>query len=94
MSDEHTVSECIRMMLENISGEQKIVEIQVAAAWRAIAGENIMQFTSSLRFSDGHLFVYITSPALRNELFYSKSLLIRSINHKLKKNIVTDIRFL
>lgn len=93
MSDELTIKDAIKDMFSNMTNDQKLVEFYVSKAWDKIVGERIGSETQNLRFNEGILFVSIGSAALRSELQFAKSKLIRLINSEIKKPVVTDIRF-
>jgi len=67
--------------------------MQVQAAWRKVLGPLMSQYSSRERFADGTLFITITSPALRQELFMNRSSVIEKINAELGSALVKEIVF-
>ncbi|MDD2962939.1 MAG: DUF721 domain-containing protein [Bacteroidales bacterium] len=94
MSDEITIGQCIKQLLHEHSGNEKLLDFQVSSAWNVIVGKSIAAQTDNIRLNGDTLFVYISNPVLRVELFYSKSKLIKSINVYLKRMVISQIRFL
>jgi hypothetical protein len=60
-------------------------------AWREVMGESVAQCTLSLNFSKGTLYVQLSSPVLRNELFMNRRQLIARLNAHIGREIVTNI---
>lgn len=62
-------------------------------AWREIMGEAVEQCTLSLNFSKGTLYVQLSSPVLRNELFMNRKQLIARLNEHIGREVVLKIHF-
>ncbi len=62
-------------------------------AWREVMGEAVTQCTLSLHFDKGTLYVQLSSPVLRNELFMNRRQLIARLNAHIGRNVVSKIHF-
>lgn len=67
--------------------------MQVVDAWRKILGTLMVKYSARERFENGVLYVKITSPALRQELFMNRQSVIEKINAELGSAIVKEIVF-
>lgn len=67
--------------------------MQVQEVWRRILGPVMSQYSTKEKFRDGTLFVTITSPALRQELFMSRRSVIEKLNTELGSVLVKEIIF-
>ena len=75
--------------LEKGLNQQKALEI-----WPDIVGQQVAKNTDPVSIEFGVLTVKSTSPVWRQELQLQKENIIQSINNKLNKNIIKDIRFI
>ena len=66
-------------------------EIKLINSWPKVVGPFIASHTIDLSIKNKVLFVRVDSDALRNELNYSKSLLIRNLNDLVGKEILAEI---
>jgi predicted nucleic acid-binding Zn ribbon protein len=66
-------------------------EIKLINTWPKVVGPFIASHTIDLSIKNHVLFVRVDSDALRNELGYSKSLLIKNLNDIIGKEIVKEI---
>lgn len=61
--------------------------------WIEVVGEGINRHTVRRYVTDnGTLHVYISSPALRNDLSFHRTRLLEEINARLGKPVLTDIQ--
>lgn len=63
----------------------------VEQVWRETFGEVISNYTSSTKYYNGKLTVYITSASLKNELAMTKDKVIEKMNKNLKYKKVTEL---
>ena len=66
--------------------EQKAIQ-----CWPQVVGSFIASHTIDLFIKNGVLYVRVDSDVLRNELNYSKSLLIKNLNERVGKDVVKEI---
>lgn len=66
-------------------------EIKLIKAWPKVVGPFIASHTIDLSIKNGVLFVRVDSDALRSELGYSKSVLIRNLNDRVGKEILREM---
>jgi len=92
-SNQQSLGEVIREMLSSYRLEVKLKQARLLEAWPEVVGEMITKYTRDIYFKRTRLYVKIDSPALRNELSYSKSKIIDSLNDIVGEEIVTDIVF-
>lgn len=93
-SNEQSLGEVIREMLSSYRLEGKLKQARVIEAWPEVAGEMITKYTRDIYFKQTRLYVKIASPALKNELSYSRTDIINSLNEIVGEEIITDIVFI
>ena len=89
--DVKPLSELIQAFYEQHRGSEYLDEVKAVEAWPKVVGPFIATHTIDLSIKDGRLFVRVDSDALRSELSYSKSLLIKNLNERVGKEIVKEI---
>lgn len=89
--NQNTIGELIQAFVIRNKGTNFLDENKIINKWKDIVGPFIAQYTSSLYIKQGVLYVRITSDALRNELNYSKALLLKNLNGVVGRELLTDI---
>lgn len=89
--DIRTIGELINEFLMQQRGAGYIDEMKVVTAWPKVVGPFIASHTMDVSMKNGVLFVRVDSDVLRNELSYSKSLLIKNLNGQVGKEAITEI---
>ncbi|MCD4723855.1 MAG: DUF721 domain-containing protein [Bacteroidales bacterium] len=92
-SNEQPLGEVIRELLASYRLEGKLNQARVIMAWEEVTGKMISRHTQDLYIKGSKLFVKLDSPALKNELAYSKGQIIDSLNDAAGGEIITDIVF-
>lgn len=73
--------------------ETPLNESRAVNSWPEIVGERIAAATGNLRIYNQVLYVEISSPALRNNLFMQRKALVRKINDYVGADVISDINF-
>ncbi len=72
-------------------GPDFLDEMKAVDAWPKVVGTFIASHTIDVSIRKGVLFVRVDSDALRSELSYSKSLLLKNLNERVGKDVVKEI---
>lgn len=89
--NEQSLGDAISEFLNRHNLGPKLDEVKLINAWERVVGKMIARHTNDLRIQKGSLFVYLDSDALRNELSYTKTLLIRRLNEAVGKEVIKDV---
>ena len=89
--DVKPLSDLIKEFYEQHRGSDYLDEVKVINAWPKVVGPFIASHTIDTSIKNGVLYVRVDSDALRSELSYSKSLLMKNLNDMVGKEIVTEI---
>lgn len=89
--DVKPLGELIQAFYEQHRGPEYLDEVKVVESWPKVVGPFIATHTIDLSIKNGVLYVRIDSDALRNELSYSKSLLMKNLNETVGKEMVKEI---
>ena len=92
-SNQQTLGEVIREFLKNFGLEEKVTETRIADAWEKVMGQGISRYTQRIVLKGKTLTIHLTSPALRQELSFGKTKIIRMINEVFDKEVIEDIHF-
>lgn len=93
-NNDRTLKEAIDQMLEVYRLRRKFDETAIVASWPELMGTAIANRTTRLYISDRKLFVGLESSVIKNELMMMKSQIIKKINDKAGKEVITAIVFL
>ena len=89
--DVKPLGDLIKEFYEQHRGAEYLDEVKVIESWPKVVGPFIASHTIDISIKNHVLFVRVDSDALRNELGYSKSLLIKNLNDIIGKEIVKEI---
>ena len=92
-TEESPLEDIIRELMDEYRLSAKLREMRIQKIWTRIVGQYAASQTGEITFKNGRLAVTIKSAALRNELNFAKTKIIRNINKLLGENAVEDIRF-
>ena len=74
--------------------EKEINQQKAVNVWAEVVGKKIEEHTEPVDVRFGVLTVKTSSPAWRQELQFQKKSIIDSINKRLKKATIKDVRFI
>jgi predicted nucleic acid-binding Zn ribbon protein len=89
--DVKPLGELIKEFYEQHRGSDYLDEVKLINSWPKVVGPFIASHTIDLSIKNHVLFVRVDSDALRNELGYSKSLLMKNLNELAGKEILKEI---
>ncbi len=89
--DVKPLGDLIKEFYELHKGPDYMNEIKVINSWSKVVGPFIASHTIDLSIKNNILFVRVDSDALRSELSYSKSLLMKNLNAIAGKEMVKEI---
>jgi len=93
-SNEQTLSEVLKSFLQTYKLDEGVYEAQLIKSWEKIAGEYISKHTDKIFIKKRHLFVKITSPALKHELSFAREKLVKALNDSINRNVIDEIVFI
>jgi len=85
------IGDVIREMIETYRLEGKLNEVKVLHSWEKVVGKMITRHTKDLYIKNGRLFVRIDSPALKNELSYSRTLIAEKLNEEAGGRVIDEV---
>lgn len=89
--DVKSLGDLIKEFYEQHRGSGYLDEIKLINSWPKVVGPFIASHTIDLSIKNQVLFVRVDSDALRNELNYSKSLLLKNLNEIVGKELLNEI---
>jgi len=92
-SNTNSLSSLIRKILKNPKISERLDNLDVLEVWDTLIGSNLQKYVTDSKVYKGKLYIKLKSSTLRNEFSYKKTDLIKQINSRLGKRIITDIIF-
>jgi predicted nucleic acid-binding Zn ribbon protein len=93
-----TNNQSLRDVIEELISAYRIGDrlnqAKVIGMWDSVVGKMIARDTTHLYIKNKTLFVKLNSPALREELGYARSKLIKSLNKAAGSEVIDDIAFI
>ncbi|MDY6436012.1 MAG: DUF721 domain-containing protein [Bacteroidales bacterium] len=96
MSDSNltTLGEMIKAFYHDNQRDSALDEQKILDSWKEVVGDFVAAHTLKTNIKNGVLYVKVDADSLKNELLYSKSMLIRKLNSKVEGEILKDILIL
>jgi hypothetical protein len=89
--NDQSLGDAIREFLHSYNLEDKLNETKVIQSWGKIVGPLVEKHTHGLYIRNRILFIKVDSAALRQELSFSRSKIVKALNSEVKSNIIEDI---
>ena len=90
-SNQQSIGIVIKKLLKNQKLEGRLKELDVLELSKELLGENLMKYINDLSIKNGKLIIKVRSAAVRNELTYQKSEIIKKINKQVGNKILQEI---
>jgi predicted nucleic acid-binding Zn ribbon protein len=90
-TNEQTLGDAIREMLETYRIGGKLTEARAIASWEKIVGPMIAKHTTELRIHKRKLYIKLDSAALRNELFYAREKIRKMMNKEAGEEAIDEV---
>ena len=90
---EYSLGDAIKEVMKSLRMENKLEEVNLMASWEPVVGAMIARHTEHLSVRNRILYVNLDSSALRNELMMARSKIVKALNKKAGRKIITDIVF-
>tara|TARA_B100000953_G_scaffold251109_1_gene213819 strand:- start:565 stop:855 length:291 start_codon:yes stop_codon:yes gene_type:complete len=90
-SNQQSIGIVIKKLLKNQKLEGRLKELDVLELSKELLGENLMKYINDLSIKNGKLIIKVRSAAVRNELSYQKSEIIKKINEQVGNKILQEI---
>ncbi|MDI9311483.1 MAG: DUF721 domain-containing protein [Limnohabitans sp.] len=91
MSNENSIADILKEIIQTNNLEKGLNQISVADAWKNLMGNGVNNYTKDVILKGSTLYVQLTSSVLREELSYGKQKIISMINDELGSEIVKDV---
>ena len=93
MSDPNltTLGDMIKAFYHDNHRDSALDEQRILDSWDDVVGKFIAAHTMKKSIRNGVFYVKVDADSLKNELLYAKSVLLKSLNSKVEKEILKDI---
>ena len=90
-SNQQSIGIVIKKLLKDQKLEGRLKELDVLELSEELLGKNLMKYIKDLSVKNGTLIIKVRSAAVRNELSYQKSEIIKKINKQVGNKILQEI---
>ena len=90
-SNQQSIGIVIKKLLKDQKLEGRLKELDVLELSKELLGKNLMKYINDLSIKNGTLIIKVRSAAVRNELSYQKSGIIKQINKQVGNKILKEI---
>ncbi len=92
-SNDHTLKEVLNEMLKEYRLSDKLMELKLVESWPKIVGKIIAKHTTGIYLRNKRLYVTLDNAAIREELLYAKTKLLKSLNKIAGSDLIEEIVF-
>ena len=89
--NEYNLGEAIAEFLEKYRLKDGYIRVQITRIWNETLGNMIASYTKKVELNQHKLTVYITSPAVKNELMMLKTDIIKQLNKAMGEKLIKEI---
>ncbi|HEY0262393.1 MAG TPA: DUF721 domain-containing protein [Chitinophagales bacterium] len=86
-----SLGDAIKEWIKEKRLNEPILEAKIAKAWEKVAGEYNARNTKSIAFKGGRLYITVTNPALKQNLFYSRETIADNLNQEIKTDAIREV---
>lgn len=90
-SNEITIKQALEAFVDAHGLKEKLWEAELRQKWEAVAGVTIARYTRRFYVKNKKMYLETTAPVIRQEIEYSKTLLIENINKEIGEGFIKDI---
>ena len=90
-SNRKTLGEALDQMIDELKLKPRMNELRIKKIWQELMGKPIVKHTVSIQLKSGKLYINVDSPALKQELYYSRSKIKELLNKELDELIVHEV---
>ena len=90
-SNQQSIGIVIKKLLKDQKLEGRLKELDVLELSEKLLGKNLMKYINDLSVKNGTLIIKVKSAAVRNELSYQKSEIIKKIIKQVGNKILQEI---
>lgn len=94
ISNNQTIKEVIEELIAAYHIGDKLNQARVIGLWDQVVGKMIARETTHLYIKNRILYVKLNSPALRQELGYARTKLVKSLNKAAGSEVISDVAFI
>lgn len=92
-SNTQTISQVLRDFIGESGIGKKLKEVDIVQSWEELLGKTIAHYTADIALKDGVLYLKISSPVVKNELFMMREEIRRKLNEEAGEELVLKIVF-
>lgn len=92
--NQYSLKEAMDEMFKESGMKKKILSLRSKDLWIDTMGDFIGKYTKEVFLKDHAIYVCLTSAELREELSFSKTKIIASLNENLKEVLISEIYFI
>ncbi len=78
-------------MMRDQGLETPLLQKRLKDSWSNVVGESVAQYSKPICIRNQILYVEVANPALRSDLYMSRSRLVMLLNDQVQAQIITDI---
>jgi len=90
-SNEKPLGKAIEEFLEVFHLKNRMNEAKIVASWEKVVGTMVANHTQGLKIRGKVLYVKVEPASLRNELFYSRTRIIHSLNRAAGAEVIDEM---
>ena len=93
-SNELSLKDAINNLLKAYKLDEGLNETKLLNSWEHVAGKMITKHTTKTYIRNKTLYIQLDSPALKHELSFAKTKLIKTLNDKVNQQVIDEIIFI
>lgn len=91
LRNQQTIGDIISAWIDEKKLGEPIAQAKIESLWEQLMGKIIAKHTSGIKLRGQKLYITISNPTLKNELFYSKEKMMDILNKEFKQPLIKEV---
>jgi hypothetical protein len=86
-----SIGQVIQDWIREKNLDEPIFQSKLEISWEEIMGKLIAKNTKNIELRKGKLYITVSNPSLKQELYYSRETILNNLNSFLGKSVISEV---
>ncbi len=90
-NNQNSIGSIIQEWIKEKHLDEALLLSKLELSWEELMGKLIAKHTRNIELRKGKLYITVSNPSLKQELFYSRETILNNLNTFFGKNVISEI---